>query len=129
MKQHMILFRAKRLDNGEWIVGDLLHSYEGGAIIVPITEKDGSSGGAFSINPTTICQFTGLKDKDDKEIWEHDLVKNTNSGTIYEVIFKNAAFILMEPENIHNMPLYLISRYNRLTDICINFGSKFDKEV
>lgn len=34
MKIENIKFKAKRLDNGKWVIGDLSHSYENGAIIV-----------------------------------------------------------------------------------------------
>lgn len=57
MKIENIKFKAKRLDGKGWAIGDLLHSYENGAIIVPI-----EGGGAFSVDPSTICQFIGEKD-------------------------------------------------------------------
>lgn len=58
VKIENIKFKSKRLDGKGWAIGDLLHSYENGAIIVPI-----EGGGAFSVDSDTICQFTGLKEK------------------------------------------------------------------
>lgn len=77
MEQRIIKFKAKRLDGKGWAIGDLLHSYENGAIIVPI-----EGGGAFSVDPSTVCQFTGLKDCKGNEIWEGDMIKSPYIGNV-----------------------------------------------
>lgn len=65
-----IKFKAKRLDNGEWIEGEISH-FENTIWIVPIDHKPFHSGCA-EVDPDTICMFTGQKDCDGKEIWEGD---------------------------------------------------------
>lgn len=65
------LFKAKRVENGKWVVG---HFYEfmGKSYIFepPFTSKNLT----YEVEPSTICQCTGLKDKNGKLIWENDIL-------------------------------------------------------
>lgn len=115
-----IKFKAKRLDGKGWAIGDLLHSYENGAIIVPI-----EGGGAFSVDPSTVCQFTGLKDWEGNEIWEGDIVERV----IYD-LFKGSAKVKAVIEYLDGafvaitdgIPYSLYFKYIKVV------GNKFDKE-
>ena len=78
-----ILFKAKRVDNGEWVEGYYMNRVnheiiqEGTWII-------------WEVDKNTICQYTGLTDKNGNKIWENDIAKH---GLITEtVIFKDGSF-------------------------------------
>ena len=116
MKAENIKFKAKRLDGKGWAIGDLLHSYENGAIIVPI-----EGGGAFSVDPSTVCQFTGLKDTNDVPIFEGDIIAFDGEG---EVVFKDGAFYAKFGKYTECLLCNLVKSGLSVTIV----GNKFDKE-
>lgn len=66
------LYRAKRTDNGEWVEGYLFRLSENHPPFIMLSDRYGES---HEVDQSTICQCTGLNDKNGNLIWENDIVK------------------------------------------------------
>lgn len=68
------LFRAKRIDDGEWVEGFLVKKH-GLFFIYDIINSDACRQSNYNVDPTTLCQCTGLIGRNGQLIWENDIVK------------------------------------------------------
>lgn len=93
-----IKFRGKRKDNGEWVEGDLKTNLvpKGSMRKCPAITTTKCTIGTFFINPDTLGQFCGMRDKRKKEIYDGDILKD-DYGRKYKVEYYecNAAFMLV----------------------------------
>lgn len=72
-----ILFRGKRTDNGKWVFGYLTKMW--GTWNIQDFDNENL---AYMIDGDTLCQYTGLTDKNGNKIWENDIIRHDVSGTI-----------------------------------------------
>lgn len=101
------LFRAKRIDNGEWVEGNLItdekdhdHAYIGflfGVIDGAVHDTD-----IIEVDQSTICQCTGLKDMNGKLIWENDiLMSHGNKNDLSKAVF--GEFFVIDADTLENV--------------------------
>lgn len=128
MKAENIKFKAKRLDKGEWVYGSLIRSTAGVKERAYIVDNFSSMSdySVIGVDTSTVCQFTGLKDKNGVEVYENDIVKVIDwEEKICNIEYEDYGFCLCGKCFRHGiMPLFVA------IDNCDIYviGNKFDKE-
>lgn len=89
-----ILFKAKRKDNGKWVEGYYQKRYDilGNEEHLIFHADTYTVWEYAEVDPETLCQFTGLCDKNGKRIWENNVVLLVYDGKehIYQIVWDNS---------------------------------------
>ena len=115
-----IKFKAKQLNSGEWLEGDLVHL--GNRVFIG---GDNIKDGIIGVDPETVCQFVGLTDCEGNELFEHDLIHIVGFNYAAEVIWSEGHYAFMVVcENKHSYCLHSVIKSCKIERI----GNKFDKD-
>ena len=116
-----ILFKAKKLSDGKWVKGSLVKTPFG----TFIEWYEDSICNKREVDPSTVCQFTGLKDCEGKEIWEGDVVEceiydlfKGSAKVKAVIVYMDGAFVAITD----GIPYSLYFKYIKVV------GNKFDKD-
>lgn len=130
MKIENIKFKAKRLDNGEWCEG-YFYEENGNTYIIENRQKESmlNRNVTHQVDSKTVCQFTGDKDMNGRDIYISDIISNLETGSVIEVVWndrlKRLDCMFLNADKGLDVPFGIfISRYKRIVVLM----SKFDKE-
>lgn len=115
-----ILFKAKRLDNGAWVEGSLI-TYKDGTAFICCEDYIPDVLNKYEVDPSTVCQYTGLTDKNGKKIFEGDKLYDPHENVIYTVGWS-------EEQAVFQMEYSWYRKSIESTNYCEIIGSIHDGE-
>ena len=121
MKVENIKFKAKNTLDGTWVQGDLIHKEDGKIAIL----RNGFN--VSEVDPSTVCQFTGLKDCEGNEIWEGDIIRNPEFPFEKRAVTwsNNSSFFMpIDEDGYQDRSFSFLVLFKKWTVV----GNKFDKE-
>ncbi len=126
MKIGNIKFKAKRIEDNSWVEG-YFYAECGNTYIIKDRQSESmlNRNEAHQIDPSTVCQFTGLTDCKGNEIWEGDIVDVR--GVKAEVIWNQDALAFMVLYEYETEPITYLAFINRHSNVLV-LHSKFDKK-
>lgn len=108
--ENRYLYRGKRIDTGEWVYGLPSCDEDGEIEEIEVWSEDDIN--FYSVDPSTVCQCTGLKDKNGNLIWENDITNcmdeeccgyiswnESEAGFYFDVLLEDGRF---EEEHIYD---------------------------
>lgn len=133
-----ILFRGKRIDNGEWVEGFLFYQKMDGIAVScigtePIManafyEIGGEGIDWHEVDPSTICQYTGLTDKNGRKIWENEYEDADEAGLIAACHCGDCAHKEWIGKTMGSVYCPKTKAWRDADDFC-KFAKRSDKEV